>query len=1256
MKPFFWSQLWILMIWGGLFSGIHELHAQSNESDTLNIIARNINNPVSAEAVEGCVDGIFTFFKTGSTFFEQTFTITLTGTATNGTDYEQVNVTQVVIPRGRDSVNLRIIPVLDSLEEGGETIRLISTSLGIADTVEMILKDLPILTLNIDTTICEGDAFMLNHTRIPDAISYSWRPGTGLSDSTVAAPLLQVDVVQDQRLTYFLTETDKNLCQATDAANIFVRDKPLSAFSGPTNLCAGTSGQFNYVGPAGPDATFQWDFGDDATVSGDIDGPGPLTVRWDEAGVQEVCLTVIDSICTHETFCSSVNVGIAPQVRINPVEDQCFDGHNLSFSPLDSVLVDTYRWNLGSDASLSSSTDITPENITYSQPGIKTVSLIVSKDGCTRGDQISFELAETPSANFELLGDTFCKNACVRPIYQGNILGNAQRFEWDFGNNGIPTESILKDPLCTSYDVAGEQTVKLTVTYKGCIATDSQSIDILDLPIARVDAGRDTSFCEDEGGIRLNANIEGGTGNNTFIWFSDLPNEGSWGIDDAQSQSPLVNPVVSELPGRVTYYLLTITENGCLSNIDSIKVRVNPKPRVDAGPDLFICENGPGKLLLGKPASDNLAPGPFQYTWSPNTSISDTTVANPLVFPKENTTYYLRATSINGCSSNFDPNDSLTSVDIQIQPLPTALAGTDTSICLGDTVQLSGMAEGSGNILQYRWTPTETGYIDDSTVANPIVSPEVATVYSLVVIENGCASKASNTTIVVKPIPTVTTPREQSICLGDTVRLEALAFSETREIAPFTYQWTPVDDLSLPSSQRPLASPDTTTTYSFRAFSNAGCPSATAKTTVIVKPSPIAAIQRDTSVICIGDSLVLNASASFSTTPVGAPLTFEWAPRDSIFVRDRFAKSISVSPASDLWFTLTTSISGDCPDSDSLRVKVLPLPQVNLTSDNIQICEGEDIQLTLSGDTTGLSYQWLPDIDIANSSTAQPLFSPKQSTTYQLLATRSGCTDTLAANINVVPAPDPDFLYSDTSGCADLTVAFLENTTNAEAFVWDFGDGSPISNLNNPVHTYDSPGIYAASLTALGPNGCSSTSTPVTIRVAPPVMAEFQTDVLTTDTLQIPEATIRFTDLSINANEWLWSFGDGSYSTENSPTHEYWKPGTYDITLTVTDEFGCSDQFTLGSFVVINPELFIPNVFSPNDDGVNDLYRIIYTGQEPQELVIFDRWGKEIYQTNTVEEAWNGRLLNGEEAPEGVYFYIFKVGSEYFKGELTLMR
>ncbi len=1256
MKPFFWSKLWIALIWGGLFGEIQGLQAQRDESDTLNIIARNINNPYSAEAVEGCVDGIFTFFKTGNSFFEQTFTITLSGTATNGIDYEQVNVAQVVIPAGRDSVNLRIIPVLDSLEEGTETIRLISNSLGINDTVELLVKDLPVLNLNIDTTICEGEPFMLDHTRIPDAINYRWRPGTGLSDSTVAAPLLQVEVAQDQRLTIFLTETDKNLCQATDAANIFIKNKPLSAFSGPTNLCAGTSGQFNYIGTAGPDDTFQWDFGDNATVTGDVDGPGPLNVHWDEAGVKEVCLTVTDSICTHETFCSSVNVGIAPEVKINPVGDQCFDGHNLSFSPLDSVSVDTYRWNLGSDASSSSSDDMTLENIIYSRPGIKTVSLIISKDGCTRGDQISFELAETPSANFELLGDTFCKDACVRPIYQGEILGNAQRFEWNFGANGIPAQSILKDPLCTSYEIAGDQTVKLTVTYKGCVATDSQSINILDLPIASVDAGRDTSFCEGEEGIRLNANIEGGSGNDTFTWFSNLPDESSWGIDNRQSQNPLVNPVVSELPQRVTYYLLTTTENGCLSNIDSIKVRVNPKPRVDAGPDLFICENGPGKLLLGKPASDNLAPGPFLYKWSPNISISDTTVANPLVFPKENTTYYLRATSINGCSSEFDPSDTLTAVDIRIQPLPTALAGTDTSICLGDTVQLSGIAEGGRNTFQYRWTPTETGYIDDSTIANPIVSPEIATVYSLVVIENGCASKASNTTITVKPIPTVTTPSEQSICLGDTIRLEALAFSEATEISPFTYQWTPSKNLSTPSSQRPLASPDTTTTYSFRAFSNAGCPSATAQTTVIVKPSPIAAIQRDTSIICIGDTLVMNASASFSTTPSSTPLTFEWSPRDSIFVRDRFSNSISVSPASNQWFTLTTSISGDCPDSDSLLVKVLPRPQVNLASNNLQICEGENIQLALNGDTTDLSYQWLPDSNITSSRTAQPLVSPKQSTIYQLLVTRSGCTDTLSARIHVIPTPNSDFLYSDTSGCADLTVAFLENTTNAEAFIWDFGDGSPVSNLTNPVHTYDTPGTYAASLTALGPDGCSSTSNPVAIRVTPPVVAAFQTDVLKTDTLQIPEATIQFTDQSLNATEWLWAFGDGNYSTEASPAHDYWKPGTYDITLTANDEFGCSDQFTLGSFVVLNPELFIPNVFSPNNDGINDVYRIIYTGLEPHELIIFDRWGKEIYQANTVEKVWNGRLLNGNQAPEGVYFYVFKAGEKYYKGELTLVR
>ena len=138
-----------------------------------------------------------------------------------------------------------------------------------------------------------------------------------------------------------------------------------------------------------------------------------------------------------------------------------------------------------------------------------------------------------------------------------------------------------------------------------------------------------------------------------------------------------------------------------------------------------------------------------------------------------------------------------------------------------------------------------------------------------------------------------------------------------------------------------------------------------------------------------------------------------------------------------------------------------------------------------------------------------------------------------------------------------------------------------------------------------------------------------------------PIQTIQFQDSSLNSNHWLWDFGNNTTGTVQNPFIGYPDPGNYWVKEMVTDQFGCKDS--LSKEVVVPPNLFIPNVFTPNGDGVNDEFIIDGLGASLQSLRIFNRWGSEVYSASTAPNFWNGLNLNGEPCPEGTYFYIAEI-------------
>lgn len=153
---------------------------------------------------------------------------------------------------------------------------------------------------------------------------------------------------------------------------------------------------------------------------------------------------------------------------------------------------------------------------------------------------------------------------------------------------------------------------------------------------------------------------------------------------------------------------------------------------------------------------------------------------------------------------------------------------------------------------------------------------------------------------------------------------------------------------------------------------------------------------------------------------------------------------------------------------------------------------------------------------------------------------------------------------------------------------------------------------------------------------------------------------ISIANYSSNSSEFFWDFGDGDTSTFDQPKHSYSRPGLYTVWLWASNEYGCIDSTSRQVEVKQDFNLFIPNSFTPNGDGINDLWLMYGGGFDGFELQVYNRWGQLIFQSNDINDFWDG-TFGGEEVPDGVYYYLINLVLEDLKthqerGEVRVLR
>ncbi|HEU4718229.1 MAG TPA: PKD domain-containing protein, partial [Bacteroidia bacterium] len=391
-----------------------------------------------------------------------------------------------------------------------------------------------------------------------------------------------------------------------------------------------------------------------------------------------------------------------------------------------------------------------------------------------------------------------------------------------------------------------------------------------------------------------------------------------------------------------------------------------------------------------------------------------------------------------------------------------------------------------------------------------------------------------------------------------------------------------------------------------------------------------------TNVTCSGQSdgsIVINANG-------GNPAyTYSWSPNVSA------TDTANGIPAGN--YQVTVSDAAGCTSLVSVTVTEPPQLSVTAAASPSAVCEGSPLQLSSSanGGTPGYSFTWMP----GNMSGANQNTVPASTTTYSVSVTdQNGCTATGSVNVIVSAMPVAAFAADTLSGCAPLCVNFSDlSTVTAPSAItswnWDFGDGN-ISTQQNPSHCYDTPGIYTVVLKVTTAAGCETTITMTNyINAFVTPVAGFT---YSPQPVSILDPEVFFTDTSWNAVTWSWSFGDlnNSSSASQNPSFVYPDATCYQVLLSVTSANGCTDTATQD--ICINPDvtLYIPNTFTPDGNGMNDVFLPAGIGltNDNYDLMIFDRWGNLIFESHSLDQGWDGRANGGSEIAQ-IDTYVWKL-------------
>ena len=773
----------------------------------------------------------------------------------------------------------------------------------------------------------------------------------------------------------------------------------------------------------------------------------------------------------------------------------------------------------------------------------------------------------------------------------------------------------------------GDHVIQYDVINGACSDTDTETLHVdtnVDATITPVGP-----FCESESAITLTATDVGGTwAGNGLTGDSFDPTAATDGIHN------------------ITYNII----NGACSDSDDIDITVNANPSVPTtSVDCSGGENA-GIITVTAPLGAN-----YEYT-------IDGLYQSTVDFgPLTNGSYTVTVQDI---TSSCTSSGTVLSLDCGCVNAPTLILSANSSnTCGTELVSINGNTFG-GSATQVDLIHNGAGSLDAAQfLSSPFsftYTPDVADIGSDVTITvttnnpDGapCIPAVDTYVITVLSLPNVTVGSNSPICSGDDITL-----TETGGDA-IDWDWTGPDSFTS-DQQNPTISGATSTqsgTYTVIVESINTCTN-TSNIDVIVNDPPTLTLSASSANACGTDA------ATISGNTFGGGTSEVTIAHDGNGTLDE--TTISSSPfsftynpdASDIGNIVTITITTDNPSGspcnatqEIFTLTIYDSPQVSASS-NSPVCEGNDINFTeTAGDA--INWQWEGPNSFTSTDNSPTITNPTTSAigSYTVTITDSnGCTASDNLTILVIVAPDPTI--SEPGVICSGTEPFNLTATNTGG-VWSGTGVDPSTGEFDPEIA--GIGNHEIIYTISGPCGDADT---IYLTISQQADA---TILSALDTLFITDPAVY---LEATDNGGLWS-GNGTNETTGEFIPSIADLGNHEIIYTISGDCGDADSIIIVIIPELIPDLLIPDVLTPNNDGYNDTWRIQgIRAFDIVNIVIFNRWGDEVFLFNGSGDAYfeissqfDG-IRNGKELPFGTYVYLLELDNEeVFKGTLTIIR
>ena len=1023
--------------------------------------------------------------------------------------------------------------------------------------------------------------------------------------------------------------TDPNLNVSPSVEVLFVED-PVATITGGQTICNGTSTELSVAitGTGSFDLTYSDPAGTATELLGLEAADLPVTFDANQAG--DYAVTVISSYGCPGAAGSTTTVNFFPAINgsISAGGAIC-EGEVFTF---EIGLEGDANWSIelefdsGTASGTTTESDLTTSPFVWlvNQPGTYSLLSATDANGCTETytNGEALVVNTLPTAAWQETAINFCEGGSSDALV--DLTGPAD-YTLNYSIDAVAQPALVTSDTpytLTGISATGTYTIDTVTDANGCTAAIDQDLVVTEVLLPTADAGADQNICSDEE-VLIGTPAEGG---NAYDWTVDSGDVVNW-LNNTTAAEPTASITNTDAPNLATYtFTVTVTEPvaSCTST-DDVVVTVNPVPTAEAGLDANICYgdtftlNGAGDGSCAWTDNGAFAAGGDLLLCAPTTAALTAT-----------TTFELTITSAAGCTNTDE-------VTITVPDELTQSVVFDDVVCFASCTAEATITPVGG------WG----AYVITGDVTDASTTDLCAGVYNYTITDaEGCAVDGSFEVTEQPEYYIDDVIVDAPNCFG-----EQDGELEIQTVGGVEYFLDGTSSITNTFSDLGAG------TYLVEVTNLNGC---TADTTVTIdtnSPEITLDVNFTNTVVCFDQALEFIATAGGGV----GDFTYNWyqdaPPPGTIY---DVGSPLEVVMDEELLLFVVAYDANGCP-SDTLSMEAVFSTPVSVSASPTTaqtICIGQcvDVNAIPAGGTGPIEVTWVEDgifdDDLIGNDPNYTL-CPEESINFVVFAD-DGCapvaSDTVFVTVN--PAPDVEFTLDVDFGCLPLEVNFINETPDASTTCfWDFGDGTILNVCEDVTYVYEEAGTFFPSLNITSDQGCTGTDlslTPVNVYGFPE--ADFYWDPVPVTTL---ENEVSLINTSTGGVSYLWEIaGNGTATTEDVEiTFAPVDLAEYEVCLQTTNMFGCTD--TLCQTISMQSELlvYVPNAFTPDNDGLNDLLTPSVLGllQSTYHFQVFDRWGHIVFESYTVGEGWNGSFQNGSHyVQEDVY--LWRIEGQDVKG------